>query len=100
MKKTLLALTLFLLIFISFVSQANDNMDKLMVSGGQGSLLVEALDNSKVTITIKNMEGHLILSEMINAENGKLQLLGLATGFYDVTIQNKKTSKSFHVEVK
>ncbi len=100
MKKLLLSCSLFILLLSSTVSNANDGMDKLLVSGGQGSLLVEELNNSKVTITVKNTEGQLILSETINSETGKLQLLGLKTGFYDVIIQSKKNSKSFHVEVK
>ena len=73
-------------------------MDKLQVSGGEGSLVVDAL-NKKHTVTIRDGEGRLILSEIISSETGKLQLLGLETGFYNVIIKGKKNSKSFNVEV-
>jgi hypothetical protein len=99
MKKLLLPVVLIVLCFSVNISMAGDNVSHLIVTGGQGSLVVEAVDKSKLTITIKNSEGQLILSETISSDTGKLQLLGLANGFYEVEIKSKKSSKSFHVEV-
>jgi hypothetical protein len=98
MKKLLLSLLLIVLCFSVNISMAGDNVS-LQVTGGQGSLIVEATDKSKLTVIVKNSEGQLILAETISSDTGKLQLLGLASGFYEVEIKSKKTSKSFHVEV-
>jgi hypothetical protein len=98
MKQSLLS-TLLILLFVSLNNSFAGNIDNLMVSGGQGSLMVEVPDKSKLTVTIKDSDGKLILSEIISSESGKLQLLGLATGYYEVEIKNKKTSKVFRVEV-
>jgi hypothetical protein len=102
MKKILLS-TLLIILFVSlnnsYAKSKDSDMDNLMVSGGKGSLMVEVPDKSKLTVTIKDNEGKLILSEMISSENGKLQLLGLSNGYYEVEIKNKKTSKVFRVEV-
>jgi hypothetical protein len=102
MKKVLLSTLLIVLLFSlnnSYAKSKDSDMDNLMVSGGQGSLMVEVPDKSKLTVTIKDSEGKLILSEMISSENGKLQLLGLSNGYYEVEIKNKKASKIFRVEV-
>ncbi len=98
MKRLLLS-KLLILLFLSLNYSYAGNIDNLMVSGGQGSLMVEVPDKSKLTVTIKDSEGKLILSEIISSESGKLQLLGLSAGYYEVEIKNKKASKVFRVEV-
>ncbi len=101
MKK--LILSVLLLTSLTYVQASdakskNGDMDKCQVSGGEGSLMVEAMEKSKMTITVTSEEGRLIVSE-VSSDSGKLQLLGLATGFYEVEIKSKKNSKVFRVEV-
>ncbi|HVD99787.1 MAG TPA: T9SS type A sorting domain-containing protein [Cytophagaceae bacterium] len=82
---------------LGYAKPKHGMVDKCLVSGGEGSLSVEA-DKSKMTITVTNEEGKLILSE-VSSDSGKLQLLGLSSGVYEVEIKNKKSSKTFRVEV-
>jgi hypothetical protein len=82
----------------SFAKTTTGEMDKCQVTSSEaGTLVVET--KTKMTITVKDAEGKFILSEFSNADSGKLQLLGLSTGYYEVEIKNKKSSKIFRVEV-
>ena len=81
-----------------FAKTSHGEMDKCQVSSSAaGTLVVEA--GSKMIITIKDAEGKFILSEISSSDSGKLQLLGLSTGYYVVEIKNKKNSKTFTVAV-
>ncbi len=102
MKKILLSsLLITTLSFFAVAETAGTKIDEketCMVSGGVGSLSIEAKEKTKITITVTNQEGSLVLSE-VSSESGKLQLLGLSTGLYEVEIKGKKNSRVFRVEV-
>lgn len=100
MKKLFIAslIALSLCIQTGFAKSSHGEMDKCQVSSSAaGTMVIEA--GSKMIITIKDAEGKLILSEISSSESGKLQLLGLSTGYYEVEIKNKKNSKTFKIEV-
>ncbi len=99
MKKFLLfSMVSFLCVTLGYAAPKTDKPEGYQVSTGEGTLLVSGIEGSKTTITITDEDGKLVISE-IGSDNGKLQLLGLSNGFYDVAIKNKKGSRVIRVEV-
>jgi hypothetical protein len=104
MKKTFRSFLIFVAVLSlhfspAFATTVSD-IEKLQVSGGQGNLIVEAEELSQLTITIKNEQGKLLVSELVDSKRDQFELTGLAKGLYEVEVKNKKTSKIFRVEVK
>ena len=108
MKKTFRSFLIFVaLVSLSFspafatvLSPFENDIENIQVSGGHGNHMVEAEELSQFTITIKNAQGKLLVSELMDSKRDHFELTGLAKGFYEVEVKNKKSSKSFRVEVK